>query len=1276
MSPRRSQRSRSRSTGPDGTEFAKQVVKKKQVSKKKPTPLNSDNSNLAKSNSSSNEPDSSDEDILLRDLDVPNTSARAKSYTKNTYTKLSSSTESSSALNKSDDNKNSPPSAKTLVKNVTFAEDNELLPSEDTNDNDSTGVATDNKSAMLSPSPKPKPDIPKENSLHPEETPNLPHFSPIDEITLMEEDELFRDLLANDNKHVRIIDGDGNCLFKAAGDQLGDPFGANTHITLRMMVCDWMEEHKDVIKGFMDENEGSVDDYIAKIRKVGEYASQHEVSSLSATLKRQVNLHLFDSTKNNYQIYPVLHESVLPNEVTGPPICVSRHLDVHYESVYSPSDDSNDIPGRECSWSSQCIMKSDIPEVCNTCRDHSVHRLCAAIATNTSNRLICRACASNEMTEEPIASTSSSSQGSTSINCPPICTISPSTLDVGVQCKTFEEVYSTTLHAAKASGMRPSELAYYCNTYFNEKDSMTVFGCKQVTIKDKPRKIPRRLRFYCTHKGCLWSVGWAWSHTLQLYVVTGHFAQNKVQYHHSLEHNHKTQTVNVDGYVFVSKEDDLTHEEKKFIEYNAFSTCGIPALKVALMKQFQEHKRDYCDQLLSRWRKKHLDNYYGPDRHQMGKMREEGIRVRDAGGVWIEDHDDTWRLNGTTKQTFIQREYAKEFGGYFVEVDGTYGTNTYGFIAGVYVGVCSLGFSTIFGLNTMPAENTHDIARSCDKFLLSNDSDPPSSIVDIEDVPISNKVLENSDKGTIFTDEGAWSDSVAKRVGKDHGLCTLHKTTNIFASRGGLGGDLADEYVEAMYNVIYGDHTEEELDQLLQDCNNRYGHETKPSNYIKSIIAKKEKICHTYMKFIFSHGHTTTARSEGQNAAIKAHGKLIAFLSKATLYEMHQIIDTLHRKQRRRAIKELGELRVRGRRTSEHYYMLREQSIKLCALKVKSCELPQGTDERTGEKGGGAEGIYIVKDMGGHVSFVNLKSRVIHRGQLFHICSCTCSFWMSRKVHCKCIVAACKAAEMDVFHISTVHPLFHIQRHPCWKNALDTVLMEDYNDFKFDNSPSLSATKKKTGGNSNTVGSDDLLPKQEPLQTRFFDEVGHIPPESAQRISKIRELVSSLESLIESGSDHVYQRAYARMLMLLNELEGAIDNNTGEGLEGIRRPRTKSEKKRGRTKNDPTNKSPMVHIKKGGKGNTVRKRKGGPTASTAKKKKKKQNTSNNQQTSTATGVLCCPMCVQLGRMTNRMLRLDHHESQCPNYDEYTQACDQLTKPDGSIDTLTKHEGKA
>ena len=67
----------------------------------------------------------------------------------------------------------------------------------------------------------------------------------------------------------------------------------------------------------------------------------------------------------------------------------------------------------------------------------------------------------------------------------------------------------------------------------------------------------------------------------------------------------------------------------------------------------------------------------------MAKMWEEGIRVRDEDGVWMEDHNDTWQLNGTTKQTFIQREreYAKEFGAVTSGRWMVYGTNTYNFIA-------------------------------------------------------------------------------------------------------------------------------------------------------------------------------------------------------------------------------------------------------------------------------------------------------------------------------------------------------------------------------------------------------------------------------------------------------------------------------------------------------------------------------------------------------------------------------------------------------------------
>ena len=1250
MTTRRSTRSVSRPKAADGTYFAKQVVQKRKVNvdgvstKNKATSNPKEKrTNVSKSLSSSDE---SDEDIVLSDL-------RGKS-------------------------------ANVANKKVTFAKENIVHTfNNKTNgsDIDDTTNLNDN-SAVIAPLPSPtKTTVPK--------TVPLPHFKPIDEDTLIKQDHEMFGLLQERGLFARIIDSDGNCFFKAVGDQMGDPFGNATHLLLRKRVCDWEEKHKDTeIVPFMDDHERAigVDTHITKMRENKEYALQHEVKALSAVLKRFVHIYTYDTTNDSIFVHEILHESVSPEEVTGPPICMSRHMDNHYNSLRSPSDNLHDNgTGCVCSHGDICIMKNAAPEICNTCHTHTTHRLCSVVATGIPNRLICKCCAasSNEVvvSEETNASSGTvlSEEANASSDVPATGSVeaaNPVILDVNTTCNTFEEVYSITRNVAILSGMRPSELAYYCNTYFNEEDSKKAFGCTQVTIKDKLRSIPRRLRFYCTHKTCLWSVGWAWSHDKKVYQVTTHFSQSKIKYDHCLGHNHPTQTVNVDGYIFVSKEDDLTPEEKKFIEYNSHSNGGIPDLKVAMMKEFQDKKRDYCDKLLSRWRKKHLDNYYGPDRHQMGKLRTAGLQVRDEGGVWIEDHDETWRLNGTTKQTFIQREYAKEFGG-FIEVDGTYGTNAYGFIAGLYIGVCSLYFSTIFGLNTMPAENTHDIARSCEKFSLCNDSNPPSDVVHMEQVPISNKVLLNSDKGTIFTDEGSWSEGVAKCVGKDHGYCTLHKTTNIFSSRGGLGGKLGDEYVEDMYDAIYGDHTKEELDELLQTCMDRYGHETKPHNFIKSVIEKKEKVCHTYMKFTFSHGHTTTARSEGQNAAVKAHGKLVAFLSKATLYEMHhQIVETLSRKQRRRAIKELGELRIKGCRTSEYYRSLLEDSIKQCTLKVESCEKPQGTDERSpnNEKGGGAFGIYVVKDVDGNISFVNVKTRVIHRGQLYLICSCTCSFWMSRKVHCKCIVAACKCAKIDVFHISTVHPIFHIQRHPCWKDALTTVCMEDYKDFEFHNSPSMIATKKIISESGSIVGGDDsLIPKQIPLQSRFFEKVDFIPPRTAERISNIRGLWDQMETKIELGNGHVYQRAYARMLMLLNELDGVIDNNTGEALD-IRRPATKKEKKRS-SKKDLENKSPLVYRQKGRNSS----KSGGGKGRGGSGKKRSSKTSSNtrrkrQNTTTSNERLSCFMCAMLVQKTNQMLRTDHDASDCPNYDEYQEACAGAIANDG--DTSMKTEGEA
>ena len=110
---------------------------------------------------------------------------------------------------------------------------------------------------------------------------------------------------------------------------LGEQVGNETHMLIRKKVCDWEAEHKDKeIVPYMDDHEleMGVDAHIAAMRKSKEYAVQHEVAGLSAVLKRQVHIYTYDTTNNSIFIHEVLHETILPEELTGPPICISRHI--------------------------------------------------------------------------------------------------------------------------------------------------------------------------------------------------------------------------------------------------------------------------------------------------------------------------------------------------------------------------------------------------------------------------------------------------------------------------------------------------------------------------------------------------------------------------------------------------------------------------------------------------------------------------------------------------------------------------------------------------------------------------------------------------------------------------------------------------------------------------------------------------------------------------------------------------------------------------------------
>ncbi|KAF8949553.1 hypothetical protein BGZ46_005105 [Entomortierella lignicola] len=79
--------------------------------------------------------------------------------------------------------------------------------------------------------------------------------------------------LAGLNLQLKDTMGDGNCLFRACADQF---FGnENDHSSLRAEVCQYIEQHSDHFKSFLD-NE-TVEAHVSKMRKNGTYGGNIEL---------------------------------------------------------------------------------------------------------------------------------------------------------------------------------------------------------------------------------------------------------------------------------------------------------------------------------------------------------------------------------------------------------------------------------------------------------------------------------------------------------------------------------------------------------------------------------------------------------------------------------------------------------------------------------------------------------------------------------------------------------------------------------------------------------------------------------------------------------------------------------------------------------------------------------------------------------------------------------------------------------------------------------------
>ena len=87
----------------------------------------------------------------------------------------------------------------------------------------------------------------------------------------------FNSALARSGLVLREMKGDGNCFFRAIADQLED--NQHNYTTYRARVCDHMEEMREFYAPFVEDEDETFDEYMARMRSDCEWVSANAASS-------------------------------------------------------------------------------------------------------------------------------------------------------------------------------------------------------------------------------------------------------------------------------------------------------------------------------------------------------------------------------------------------------------------------------------------------------------------------------------------------------------------------------------------------------------------------------------------------------------------------------------------------------------------------------------------------------------------------------------------------------------------------------------------------------------------------------------------------------------------------------------------------------------------------------------------------------------------------------------------------------------------------------------
>jgi hypothetical protein len=117
--------------------------------------------------------------------------------------------------------------------------------------------------------------------------------------------------------------------------------------------------------------------------------------------------------------------------------------------------------------------------------------------------------------------------------------------------------------------------------------------------------------------------------------------------------------------------------------------------------------------------------------------------------------------------------------------------------------------------------------------------------------------------------------------------------------------------------------------------------------------------------------------------------------------------------------------------------------------------------------------------------------------------------------------------------VRIIHPLYHIQRHPGWLLALKQAKMEDYNDFPFNNHSFITRT---VGDSLSTSHTKTILSDRYqlgPLNTKYYDQIEHVPNKMSERINQVRELFSLVETKLNKGGTLAFKMTNLQMNWIL-----------------------------------------------------------------------------------------------------------------------------------------------